>query len=100
MLAGVGKPDNHPVRIMFEIRVEGFGDGWPLGTLSSQLHGLICSEPLWVTERPSVPMPLQLHMGEAANSVCWVVRCNYSAIHPGSGKNRAGRDRRQNKSNN
>ena len=30
MLAGVGKPDNHPVGIMFEIRVEGFGDGWPL----------------------------------------------------------------------
>lgn len=31
---------------MSEIRGEGFGDGWPLGPLSSQLHGLVCLEPL------------------------------------------------------
>ena len=59
--AGVGKPDNYPVRIMFEIRVKGFGGGGGvafghsvesitqtdvLGAFTGSRRGLLCQRPI------------------------------------------------------
>lgn len=98
ILAGVGKPDNHPVRIMFEIRVKGFGGVGGgvafgpsvesitqtdvLGAFTGSRRGLLCQR------------PLASHEG-GCQQWCWMVRCinNYGEIHSGSGKNEGTEDK-------